>query len=114
MDFKAQLIKDMATFHNPGEFATETDIWYDGKPYRVPLILDHETAKDRRQLAGDNADGIHAVEVVVYIAQTDIGFVPRKNHNIEIDIAGAIMMYNILKSDYEDGEIILELGAFDE
>lgn len=113
MDFKAQLIKDMATFHNPGEFATETDIWYDGKPYRVPLILDHETAKER-QGTSDNADGIHAVEVVVYIAQTDIGFVPRKNHNFEIDIAGAIMIYNILKSDYEDGEIILELGALDE
>lgn len=113
MDFKAQLIKDMATFHNPGEFATETNIWYDSKPYRVPLILDHETAKER-QRTSDNAEGIHAVEVVVYIAQADIGFVPRKNHNIEIDIAGEIMIYTILKSDYEDGEIILELGAFDE
>lgn len=114
MDFKAQLIKDMATFHNPGEFATETDIWYDGEHYGVPLILDHETAKERRQLVDDNADGIHAVEVVAYIAQTDIGFVPRKNHNIEIDIAGSVMMYTILKSSNEDGEIILELGAFDE
>lgn len=112
MDFKAQLIKDMATFHNPGEFATKTAMWYDGQRYEVPLIMDSETAKNRQKT--DHAEGIHAVEVVVYIAQSDLGFVPRKDHNIEIDIAGSVEMYVILKSDYEDGEIILELGAFDE
>ena len=35
MDFKAQIIKDLKVFHNPGEFAEMMCIWYEGQQYEV-------------------------------------------------------------------------------
>lgn len=114
MDFKAQIIKDMAVFHNSEEFATVTDIWYEGRKHTIPLILDHEAAEERKRANGDHGEGLNSIQALAYIALVDLGFVPHRGCNIEIDVAGAIEMYKINKSDLEDGEIILELGAFDE
>ena len=110
MDFKAQILKDLKVFHNPGEFATMTRIWYNGNCYTVPIVIDHETAKDRME----PAEGINLAEALVYISFDDLGFMPEKGCNIEIEEAGAVNLYEITKSDYEDGEIVLELGAFTE
>lgn len=114
MDFKAQILKDLKVFHNPGEFATMTRIWYNGNCYTVPIVIDHETAKDRKTLVNDHAEGINLAEALVYISFDDLGFMPEKSCNIEIEEAGAVNLYEITKSDYEDGEIVLELGAFTE
>ncbi len=114
MDFKAQLIEDLKTFHNPGEFAETMTIRYDGELYTVPAVLDHLTGDDRKRQGGDNAEGINRIEAVLYIAHPDLGFVPKRGHEIEIREAGANNLYMIEKSSYEDGEIILELGAYDE
>lgn len=114
MDFKTQIIKDMAVFHNPAEFATKTTIWYEGKRYSIPLILDHEAAEERKRLNGDHGEGLNSIQALAYIALVDLGFVPHRGSNIEIDVAGAVEIYKINKADLEDGEIILELGAFDE
>lgn len=114
MDFKEQILKDLKVFHNPGEFATMTRIWYNGGYYTVPIVIDHETAKDRKTLVNDHAEGINLAEALVYISFDDLGFMPEKGCNIEIEEAGAVNLYEITKSDYEDGEIVLELGAFTE
>lgn len=114
MDFKTQILKDLKVFHNPGEFATMTNIWYDSGSYTVPIVIDHETAKDRKMLANDHAEGINLAEVLVYISFDDLGFMPKKGHTIEIEEAGVVNEYEITKADYEDGEIVLELGAFTE
>lgn len=114
MDFKAQILKDLKVFHNPGEFATMTRIWYNGNCYTVPIVIDHETAKDRKTLVNDHAEGINLAEALVYISFDDLGFMPEKGCNIEIEEAGVVNLYEITKSDYEDGEIVLELGAFTE
>lgn len=114
MDFKVQILEDLKVFHNPGEFATMTRIWYNGGCYTVPIVIDHETAKDRKTFANDHAEGINLVEALVYISFDDLGFMPEKGCNIEIEEAGAVNLYEITKSDYEDGEIVLELGAFTE
>lgn len=114
MDFKEQILKDLKVFHNPGEFATMTRIWYNGGCYTVPIVIDHETAKDRKTLVNDHAEGINLAEALVYISFDDLGFMPEKGCNIEIEEAGAVNLYEITKSDYEDGEIVLELGAFTE
>lgn len=112
MDFKAQILKDLKVFHNPGEFATMTRIWYNGNCYTVPIVIDYETAKDRKTLVNDHAEGINLSEALVYISFDDLGFMPEKGCNIEIEEAGAVNLYEITKSDYEDGEIVLEVGAF--
>lgn len=39
MDFKAQIAKDMAVFNNTSEFATVTNLWYEGEQYTVPVYL---------------------------------------------------------------------------
>lgn len=114
MDFKAQIIKDLAAFHNPGEMAEIVNIWYCDKQYTVPAVIDHTAAAERQAAQQDHADGIHRAEALVYISLADLGFVPKKGRTIEIEEAGAVNMYEITKSDHEDGEIILELGAFDE
>lgn len=114
MDFKAQIIKDLAVFHNPGEMAEIVNIWYCGKQYTVPAVVDHTAAAERQATQQDHAEGIHRAEALVYISLADLGFVPKKGRTIEIEEAGAVNMYEITKSDHEDGEIILELGAFDE
>ena len=57
MDFKAQIIEDLKTFHNPEEFAEMMCIWYDGQQYEAPAVLDHLTGTDRQRPGGDNAEG---------------------------------------------------------
>ena len=51
MDFKAQIASDMKVFHNCGEMATMTDIWYQGKQYYIPIIIDHTAADERQKVA---------------------------------------------------------------
>lgn len=114
MDFKAQILKDLKVFHNPGEFAAMTRIWYGDGCYTVPIVIDHEAVKDRKTLVNDHAEGINLAEALVYISFDDLGFMPEKGCTIEIEEAGAVNMYEITKADYEDGEIVLELGAFTE
>lgn len=114
MDFKAQIIKDLAVFHNPREFAEIINIWYCGCQYTIPAIMDHAAAMEREIRRGrqDHAEGINQLEALLYISHEDLGFVPQKGMSIEIEEAGAINLYEIMKSSYEDGEIILELGAY--
>lgn len=112
MDFKAQLVADMAVFHNPGEFAHVTRMWYNGTEYTVPAVIDHTAAADRQKPSTDHAEGITRVDAVVYISLSDLGFLPKQGMIIELEEAGAVNMYMITKSDHEDGEIILELGAY--
>ena len=114
MNFKAQLEKDMAVFHNAEEFANITGFWYDREWYEAPAVIDHEAAAERQRQSGDNAEGITKIEAVVYVALKDLGFIPTKNHEFAVKIAGATEEYNIAKSTHEDGEIILELEALDE
>ena len=114
MDFKAQLASDMKVFHNTGEFGTLTDLWYQGKQYTVPLIIDHTAADERQKMGGDNAEGLYKVDCLVYVSQHDLGIIPKKNRQIEIDVAGAVEMFQIEKVEVEDGEIILELVVLDE
>lgn len=114
MDFKTAVLKDMETFHNVSEFAVIKEIRYDSEFYKVPVILDHETAMERKQLAGDNGEGINKIEVIAYIALSDLGFVPHRGNTIEIEDGGRYRMFNISNAECEDGEIILELGAYDE
>ena len=114
MDFKAQIASDMKVFHNTAEMATMTDMWYQGEKYTIPMIIDHTAADERQRGSGDNAEGIHRASCLVYMSQYDVGFIPRKGRQIEIDIAGTVQLFDITKSDCEDGEIILELEVLEE
>lgn len=114
MDFKTQIIRDLKVFNNPAEFAAMVNMWYDGKTYTIPAVIDHKAAEDRKRLQGDNAEGISEIEALLYISHADLGFVPKRGMEIELEEAGAVNVYTITKSDYEDGEIILELGAYAE
>lgn len=112
MDFKAQCAADMAVFHNLTEFATAAGFWYDREFYEVPVILDHEAAAERQKAGSDNAPGVSRVEALVYVAHKDLGFIPQRDHQFAIKVAGVTQEYNIIKVEYEDGEIIMEVGAY--
>lgn len=112
--FKALLDSDMKVFHNPAEMAHNVNIWYLEKQYTVHAVIDHTAAEDRRKTETDHAEGIYRADCLVYIALRDLGFVPKKDRNIEIEEAGAVTEYRIEKADCEDGEIILELELMEE
>jgi hypothetical protein len=114
MDFKSLLASDMKIFHNPLEMAEKQNIYYNGDWYTVPIVLDHTQAHDRAS-KGDHAEGIYQADCIAYIAHIDLGFIPSKGASIEIgtDATGYID-YTITRSDYEDGEIVLEMVRYDE
>ena len=113
-DFKALLDSDMKVFHNPAEMANITNIWYSEKQYTVPAVIDHTAADDRKKTEKDHIEGIYRANCLVYIALRDLGFIPKKDRKIEIEVAGAVTEYRIEKADCEDGEIILELELMEE
>lgn len=113
-DFKALLDNDMKAFHNPAEFANEIKIWYLEKQYTVPAIIDHTAAEGRQRAGEDHEEGMHRAKCLMYIALRDLGFVPKRGRTIEVEEAGAVVMYRVEKADCEDGEIILELELLDE
>lgn len=102
----------MDVFHNPAEFASVATFWYDRKPVEAPVILDHEAAVERNRKVDDHAPGVSEVEVLAYIAQKDLTFIPERDHEFAITVNGTTQEYNIVKVNCEDGEIILELGAY--
>ena len=114
LDFKTAALKDMETFHNTAEFGTIRTIRYDGGIYTVPVVLDYEKAAERKQLSGDNGEGINSIEAIAYIALADLEFTPSRGNTIDIEDYGIYRMFNINSAKCEDGEIILELGAYDE
>lgn len=111
MNFKEQLERDVKeVFHNTDEFAEDTEFYYNGEYYNVPVILDYEGAQDRKKPSSDNADGIFRVDVKMYVTFSDINIMPRQGANIEIgdDI------FEIVKVGKEGGEIVLDLEMLDE
>ncbi len=111
LNFKEQLSRDIKNvFHNNNEFAEKRDIYYNGKSYFIPVIVDHAGTKERKKTANDNVEGIMISDAIVYINYEDLNVLPKKGRAIEIDM----VQYNILKSSNEEGEIILELEMFDE
>lgn len=111
LNFKAQLERDVkAVFHNSREFAEKTEIEYDGNFYNIPVVLDYEGAADRKKPSADHADGIFLVDLVLYIAFSDLKVVPKMGHTIEVKGD----LYRIVKVGNENGEIVLDLEMFDE
>lgn len=109
--FKDCLARDLDTvFHNTAEFATCTEIRYDGESYTVNAVIDTCEEAARKQDADDYAQGLFVADVTVYIKFSELGFVPRKNHNITL----ANDDYKIVKSEEQNGEIILRLEMIDE
>lgn len=114
MDFRKQLEKDMDVFHNPKEFASFATFWYDRKPKEAPVILDFEEARKRIQKVEDHAPGVSEIEALAYIAEKDLSFIPERGHEFAVEFREDAQEYNILEVRIEDGEIILELGAYAE
>lgn len=111
MDFKEVLENDLKTvFHNNNEFAENVTIYYDGQEYEnIPAVIDR-SAEDRNKPNTDKDFILYSFDVSAYIHLTDLGFVPRKNHNIYINDEE----YKIVTVKEEMGEILLELEALDE
>ncbi len=107
--FKAQAKRDLkAVFHNANEHADKLKVEYNGKKYVIPIVIDHEGARDRAKPSSDHADGIFIADLTVYISFYDLGIVPCKETKINIDDA----MYNIVRVGFDEGEITLDLEMF--
>ena len=111
MTFKEQIKNDIsAVFHNPEEHADVVSVRYNRRQYEIPVVINHDGARDRKKPSADNADGIFAADLTVYMSSYDLGIMPRKNTSIEI--GGDI--FNIVRAGCDAGEIKLELERLDE
>lgn len=109
--FKAQAKRDLKTvFHNADEHADKIRVEYNGKVYKIPVVIDHEGAKDRAKPSSDHAGGIFIADLTVYISLYDLKIVPRKETAITI----CDTEYNIVKVGCDEGEITLDLEMLDE
>lgn len=111
MDFREALENDLKkVFHNKNEFAKNVTIYYDKEKYEnIPAVIDR-AAEDRSKASSDKDVVLYTVDVTAYIHLADLGFVPRKNHNIFINDEE----FKIITDKEEMGEIVLELEALDE
>jgi hypothetical protein len=106
MTFKEARAADIsATFLNVTEFADELYVRYNGRDYNIPVIVDSDEERPRNSSASDNAAGLFASGVRVFIGFADLGILPNKNTKITIDGC----LYNIIKSALEMGMIVLYL-----
>ncbi|GHU50716.1 hypothetical protein FACS1894127_6350 [Clostridia bacterium] len=97
-------------FQNTGEFAELSTVEYNGATYSLPLIMDRDTTVERSKNKEDHVQGLFLCDAVVYIAQSDMNTVPRKN--VRIKINGE--RFTIEKVGSEMGEIVLYLSQFAE
>lgn len=111
MNFKESLGNDLRiVFHNIDEFAENVTIYYDKEKYEnIPAVIDR-AAEDRSKASSDKDVVLYNIDVTAYIYLADLGFVPRKNHNIFINDEE----FRIITAKEEMGEIVLELEALDE
>jgi len=118
MTFKNMVKQDIqAVFLNLDEFAEVTPVVYDGRDYNIPVVIDNDEDRDRRQnqtsndiTPGRNAPGLFVAGIRAFISFKDLGIVPNKNTQITIDG----VEYNITKSADEMGMIVLELEELNE
>ena len=109
--FKAQVKRDIKkVFNNAAEHADITQVEYNGVQYKIPIVIDHDGARDRQRPSSDHADGIFIADMTVYISFYDLKIVPRKETTITI---GGVD-YNIVKVGCDAGEITLDLELLDE
>lgn len=114
--FKEQLEKDIEdTFFNSNEFAELVRVWYQGNMYEIPVSIDQYMEVDRKIYSDDHAEGINQIDLVAYIPKEKLGVIPRKGRRFEIeDENGIITEYTIVKSNHENGVIILYLQEYEE
>jgi hypothetical protein len=109
--FKAQVKRDLAAvFHNAQEHADMMKVEYNGKKYKIPVITDSDSNKDRVKVMRDNADGVFISDMTVFISLYDLKIVPRKETRIIIDDTE----YMIVRVGNDAGGLTLDLEIFDE
>lgn len=113
MDFKSQLLDDMKIFHNAKEMAEKIEITYQGSRKVVAAIL--ESAEEITRQKNDPAQGINEIDSILYVSLEEMGEIPEKGSDIEIGTKETgWVRYEIVRSHYEDGEIILNLMRYEE
>lgn len=106
MNFKAQVDQDIKqVFHNSGEFAEIRKFYIDGEPKEAKVVLDYSEYNDRKKARNDYVEGLFNVDLIMHISLADLGKVPRKGQEIEIDYE----CYNIGKVKNEMGELTIYL-----
>ena len=109
--FKAQVKRDLkAVFLNTDEHADKLKVEYNGKRYKIPVIIDKDTTKDRVKIMRDNADGVYIDTVTAFLSFYDLKIVPRKETRIAIDDTD----YTVQGVSLDAGQITLDLEVLDE
>lgn len=110
INFRQMLEGDMEVFYNTEEIAEKRMIECGGKMKEIPVVFDYEAVEERKISVQDHAEGIDAVKVIIRIPLKEWEEVPEKREKIWIDD----IRYEIQNVKCEYGEIVLELGCYDE
>lgn len=121
MSLKDVIAADVhGVFLDPDEFAERRTVRYDGETYPdIPVVLSGLKEKDRRQGAGDHAQGLYLVSAVLHCAVDDLGGVqPEKGGRIRISDreggGGFFREFYVASSVCEMGMLRVELEEVDE
>ena len=112
-DFALELIRVLQGEDKAKEMAEKIEITYQGSRKVVAAILD--SAEEITRQKNDPAQGINEIDSILYVSLEEMGEIPEKGSDIEIGTKETgWVRYEIVKSHYEDGEIILNLMRYEE
>ena len=132
MGFKESVAADIhGVFLNLGEFAEKRNVWYDGALYEnIPIVMHGLKENDRKRLTSgvkeqggrnsvaDRVEGLYNEQIVVHLAQSDIGGKQPENgrpFRISTTESGRkFRTYRITASVLDMGMLRLELGVLTE
>jgi hypothetical protein len=96
-----------------GKLSDSMTVEYDEKRYiDIPVSLQKLTETDRQQSASDHSQGLYRIDVICYVALSDIGNdQPQKECKIKIGNSTWLDEYIIASSTVEMGMAVLNLEA---
>ncbi len=81
MGLKAQMAADLAAFLNLDEFAENHNI----NGQNMTCIIDKHLSQQRTNLQSDDYDGLFMQQIVLFVKEADLGYVPEYEQRMTVD-----------------------------
>ena len=103
MNLKSQMAADLAAFFNLDEFAEIHDI----NGQNMTCIIDNHISKQRTNRQSDNYDGLFMRQIVLFVKESDLGYVPDYDQRMTIDGK----WYTVMEYSANNGLLEITLGV---
>lgn len=103
MNLKSQMAADLAAFFNLDEFAETHNI--NGQD--ITCIIDNHISKQWTNRMRDDYDGLLMRQIVLFVKESDLGYVPDYDQRMTIDGK----WYTVMECTHDSGVLEITLGA---